>query len=169
MQALERAWLAAFGEDGADLSAAQTVARALLVFAWTIALVRIGKKRFLAGGSALDVVVSIVLGSVLSRTINGDAALAPTLAAGAAIVAAHWLLSRIACHNHALGGLIKGHDRVLVRDGVVDEEALARSHLSEHDLLEDVRYEGHLERVEDVREARIERSGKISVIPKAAR
>jgi uncharacterized membrane protein YcaP (DUF421 family) len=57
----------------ADLSIPALVARTLVVLAFTILLLRCAKSRFLARHSALDVVVGIMLGSILSRTINSAA------------------------------------------------------------------------------------------------
>ena len=62
---------------------------------------------------------------------------------------------------------MKGRPRVLVKDGVRQRDALARGQIGEHDLLEALRLNGRITRVEEVQEARLERNGQISVIPRA--
>jgi uncharacterized membrane protein YcaP (DUF421 family) len=62
-------------------------------------------------------------------------------------------------------GLSKGTDTVPIRDGTVDRKALAASHMSQDDLLEDLRQQG-VEVPADAKSARLERSGKLSVIKK---
>jgi uncharacterized membrane protein YcaP (DUF421 family) len=56
-------------------------ARAILVFGYGLALVRIAGRRVFGKWAPLDIIVSIVVGSSLSRTITGNAALFSTLAA----------------------------------------------------------------------------------------
>ena len=53
----------------------------------------------------------------------------------------------------------------LVRNGRIDREALAKSHMSNDDLAEDLRQEG-IETPTQVKMARLERSGRLSVIRK---
>jgi uncharacterized membrane protein YcaP (DUF421 family) len=158
-----------WGEDDArSLSVLEMTFRAVVIFLVTIVLVRLGKKRLLARNSALDFVVAVVLGSVLSRTINGSAPLVPTLAASAALIFMHWLLSLISLHSHRFGALVKGEERVLVRDGVLDRKAMQKSHVSVHDLYESLRLEAHVDGIEQIREARLERNGRISVLRRSA-
>ena len=75
----------------------------------------------------------------------------------------HWLFSALAFRSHRFGEAVKGEPRVLVRDGTIGWEAMRHAHVSERDLWEDLRGEG-VSRLEQVSEARLERSGKLSVI-----
>jgi uncharacterized membrane protein YcaP (DUF421 family) len=61
---------------------------------------------------------------------------------------------------------VKGRPRVLIRDGEPDRDAMRRTHVTEHDLHEDLRQEG-LEGSGKVKEARLERSGKLSVVKRS--
>jgi uncharacterized membrane protein YcaP (DUF421 family) len=64
-----------------------------------------------------------------------------------------------------LSFLVKGHDTTLIRNGRVDRKALRDAHMSTDDLAEDLRQQG-VDNHYDVKEARLERSGKLSVIRK---
>jgi uncharacterized membrane protein YcaP (DUF421 family) len=75
----------------------------------------------------------------------------------------HWAFSGLALRWHGFGRLIKGRSQLLVRDGQVDEAALRGAHMTEHDLLEDLRGEG-VPNPDHVAEARLERSGEVSVV-----
>jgi uncharacterized membrane protein YcaP (DUF421 family) len=66
----------------------------------------------------------------------------------------------------ALGALLKGHDTIIIRNGRVDRKALQGAHMSTDDLAEDLRQEG-IQHPNEVKEARLERSGKLSVIKKS--
>ena len=151
------------GLDARDIGAAQMALRAVAVYAAALAMVRLGKKRFMGRATAFDVILGIMLGSVVSRAITGNAPFGPALAAAAALLAAHWLLSALAFRWHGLGTALKGRPRLLVRAGEPDRAAMRRAHMSEHDLREALRAEG-VSRLEEVAEARLERSGRLSVI-----
>jgi uncharacterized membrane protein YcaP (DUF421 family) len=65
-------WLG-LGQDLNDVGAAQMVARTIVVYTFTLAIVRLGSKRFLSKATAFDVIVGIMLGSIMSSAINGSA------------------------------------------------------------------------------------------------
>ena len=155
--------LLGLGADPKDLNSLQVSLRAIIIFVATIWIVRVGEKRFLAQRTAYDAVLTFILASMLSRAINGSAAIIPTLAAGFTLVLVHRVLSYWAARSHRFGCLIKGHDTALVENGTVREEALRVHHISRHDLDEDLRLHG-VDSPEEIKEARLERSGEISVI-----
>jgi uncharacterized membrane protein YcaP (DUF421 family) len=158
-------WESAIGAglEPKDLEAWQTALRAAIVYVVTLAFIRMGKKRFLGSASAFDVVVGIIIGSIASRAITGNAPLLSSMSAAAMIIALHWLFSGIAVRSHAFGNLVKGHSHLLVENGQVDHEALRASHMTDRDLAEALREKG----VGDVAKiacARLERDGSVSVI-----
>jgi uncharacterized membrane protein YcaP (DUF421 family) len=143
----------------------KVMARAAVVYVMGNVLVRLGKSRMLSRLSAMDVLVGIVLGSLLSRGITGNASISGTAAARAALVAVHWLFSRWASDYHWFGNLVKGRVDLLVTDGRPLDDALKRHHMSRHDLDEEIRQAG-IEQLHDVQFAYKERSGEVSVIPR---
>lgn len=154
--------------DQRDLDAAQMALRAIVVYVVTIVIVRLGKKRFMGRSTAFDVILGIMLGSIVSRAITGNAPFFPALAASAVLVGLHWLLSGVALRWRGFGTAFKGHERLLVRDGEVQRETLRKAHMTERDLWEDLRSRG-VSRLDQVAEARLERSGEVSVIRAAAK
>jgi uncharacterized membrane protein YcaP (DUF421 family) len=151
------------GLEGKELTAVQMALRAAVVYAAMVVVVRLGKKRFMSKATAFDVILGIMLGSVASRGITGNAPLGPVLAAACILLAMHWVFSALAVRWHLFGEAVKGHPVVLVREGRVDERAMRAAHLTGHDLQEDLRRRG-LAHLEQVAEARLERSGDISVV-----
>jgi uncharacterized membrane protein YcaP (DUF421 family) len=162
LEALLRVALGLAAEDR-QLSAVQMALRAVVVYAVTVVVVRLGKKRFMGQSTAFDMILGIMLGSIVSRAITGNAPFFPALAAAAVLVAVHWALSGLAFRWPGFGTTFKGHERLLVRDGAIDWRAMRRSHMSERDLWEDLRGKG-VARLEEVAEARLERSGELSVV-----
>src|SRR5689334_3575340 len=86
--------VAVFGVQG-HLLWWQECLRAMLVSAYGLALVRITGRRVFGKWSALDIIVSIIVGSNLSRTLTGGAPLGGTLAATTLLMALHWVLAQI--------------------------------------------------------------------------
>ena len=148
-----------------ELSTLQVCLRALVVYLVLIGYVRFAKKRFLSEATGFDAILVIVIGSVASRAISGTAPFIPSLAGTFVLVLVHWVISYITQNSALLGYIVKGKDTVLIRNGKIDREALAASHMSEDDLEEDLRQEG-IETPTQVKMARLERSGRLSVIRK---
>ena len=158
--------LLGLGLDVADVSPFQMVLRTVLIYAATLAIVRVGSKRFLSQATAFDAIVAIMLGSIMSRAINGSAPFLPTLAAGIILVGLHWLIAAIAYSSDWFGTLVKGNPVLLIKDGDVQEKGLRETSVSAKDLEEALRNESHVTDPERVQLAYLERNGGISVIPR---
>ncbi len=154
------------GQEANDLGAGQMAIRAVLVYAFTLLVIRLGSKRFLGKATAFDVILGIVVGSVMSRGINGSAAFGSTLVAGSVLVGMHWLFAVIAYRTNWLGPIVKGHPVRLVEDGEVQDEAMQGSSITDNDLAEALRHQGLPPDPAQVRLAYLERDGSISVIPR---
>ena len=149
-----------------ELTVLQLSLRAMVVFTASLLMLRMAHKRFFAGKNAIDVLLSFVLASTLSRAINGSASFFGTLAVGFLLVILHNVLTWAACHFHGFGGWLKGHVETVVRDGEIDEQAMKKHHVSLRDLNEDLRLNGGVSDLKTVREATLERNGDISVLRK---
>ncbi|WP_173930969.1 YetF domain-containing protein [Chelativorans sp. Marseille-P2723] len=153
-----------FDRELSDVNSAQMALRAALTYTLALLLVRIGSKRFLSQATAFDVIIAIMLGSILSRAINGTAPFLPTILASAALVGLHWLFAALAVNTSFFGPLVKGERRLLIEDGKVLEDQMRAANLSENDLKQAL----HAQSLRDpsrVKRAYLERDGSISVIP----
>jgi uncharacterized membrane protein YcaP (DUF421 family) len=157
--------LLGLGRDVADVSSWQMALRTVVVYAFALAIVRLGSRRFLSKASAFDMVVAIMLGSIMSSAITGSAPFLSALASGAALVGAHWILATMAYRIDWVGPLVKGNPVALIKDGSVDHDALRRSGVSELDLEQALRTQARITDPSLVRSATLERDGTISVLP----
>ena len=166
MNALQNFFLPLLGPDGKanELTLLHISARALFIFIVGLALVRIGDRRSLSEKTAFDAIFIVLVGSMLSRAINGTAPFFATLAAGIVLMLIHRACAFGACKSHAFGKLLKGEPVTLVRNGKIDRAEMRRSLVSEHDLEEDLRLDAKTEDVSTIASARLERSGDISFI-----
>lgn len=156
------------GRDVGALSTLQVSLRTLVIYGFALVIVRVGSTRFRSEASAFDIVVAILLGSILSRAVNGPAPFVPTLAGAGVLIGIHWLLAALACRVAWLGPLVKGRPIPLARDGRADRSAMRRAGVADDDLAEALRLRAHRSDLAQVRLATLERSGAISVIPAAA-
>lgn len=156
-----------FGTGDVELGLFQVLARAVTIFIIGIALVRIGRKRFLGKMTAFDMIIAVVLGSLLSRSITREELFLEMLAAALLLILLHRSFSYLADRSHTFGKIIKGHQQVLVKDGEIIWEALRDSSITEHDLMQTLRLNANTADVSKVKIARLERNGDISFLMKA--
>lgn len=137
--------------------------RAVIVFFATLCIVRFADKRFFAKKTAFDLILGFILASMMARAINGSEQLGPTIAAGFLLALLHRTLAWMACQWPKFGGLIKGSSQTIIERGIVKTAALQKHHIADDDLLEELRLNG-VERPEEAKIAKLERSGEVSVI-----
>lgn len=157
--------LLGLGGGTSDAGPVQTGLRTLVIYMATLAIVRLGHKRFLSRASAFDVVVAIMLGSIMSRGIDGLSPLAPTIVAGAVLVGLHWLFAVIAYHTDWFGDWVKGHLVLLIKDGRVQEDGMRKAAITPADLAEFLRMEARETDPAKIELAYMERNGKVSALP----
>lgn len=146
------------------LSATHVAARALVIYIAAVAIMRIGDRRFMGHNAAFDAIFGVIIGSVFARGINGTAPVGVTLVGALVLVMLHWLLAFIAFHSDPFGTLLKGAEKILIRDGQPQWRAMRGANISRRDLVAALHLNGQVADPQDVRLARLERSGDISVL-----
>jgi uncharacterized membrane protein YcaP (DUF421 family) len=154
------------GLDPQELSFVQMSVRGIVVFVMALAMARMAHRRFLSKMTAFDAVLGLIMASMLARAINGSAAFFPTLGAGLVLVGVHALIAWLSFRFHRFGILVKGNTETLVSEGKLNREAMARSRISEKDLLEEARLNGKVMNVDDIQLATLERNGEVSIVLK---
>src|SRR5947209_20484036 len=94
------------GLEPKDLSFIQMSLRAIIVFSVSLAIVRVGNRRFLAKMTAFDVILGFILASMLARAVNGSAPFFPTLGTGFVLIGFHALIAQIAFRSDKFGRLV---------------------------------------------------------------
>ena len=153
-----------FLAKGSDVGPVYVSARAIIVFIAAIAFVRLAKKRFIAQASAMDLVMVVILGSVLSRGINGSSSLLSVIMAGIVLVILQRTLAHFSARSHRFGKLVKGNAEVLVRDGKMLTEQMRHHDITEHDLHQEMRIRALVDDLSKIKMAVLERSGQIGFV-----
>jgi uncharacterized membrane protein YcaP (DUF421 family) len=152
------------GRETDDLNALQMGIRAVIIFLSALLMLKIGNKRFLGRTTAFDFLLGIIIGSVLSRAINGNASLFPSIAAGFVLIGIHWLFGAIAMRSNFFGKIIKGVRRTIIKDGKLNEKEMAKAHIGLGDLKMELRSDLNSDELENIQSAYFERSGRMSFI-----
>ncbi|SOE18859.1 uncharacterized protein DUF421 [Hoeflea halophila] len=153
------------GDTSTDLTALQLALRAAVVFCFAVGLFRLLPRKSLANTSVIDVVLTVLIGSSLSRTLTGNAPMWPVMV-GCLTLAGLWVaMGWLAIHNDLVSRIVKGRPLEVIRDGNVDEAVLRRAQMGRRDLEQKLRGQGFA-RVQDVPRAYIERNGSVSVVSK---
>ena len=116
--------------------------KAVLMFAVTIAGLRLGERRTLAQLGAFDFAVAVALGAIIGRTVTASSA---SFATGAValvtLLVAHRLVAFARRHNR-MARLIDHPPRVLVAKGKIQDRELGRAGLTAADVYALLRQQG---------------------------
>lgn len=119
-----------------DIPLLEKVLRTVLVYLGIALLIRLAGKRLMAQMNSLDLVVVLLLSNVVQNAIIGpDNSLLGGLIGAVVLVAVNDLLDRVAQRVGWVRWLLEGRATPLIRDGVVDEDNLARLGLTDKELL----------------------------------
>jgi len=140
--------------------------KTFFIYCFALLLVRVSSRRLLNVFAGFDLIVTILLGSVLSRSINGTASLLSSIIAGSLIVFLHWLTSVAVYHSKFFRVLVRGRHRLLIKNGSFNWEEMEKAHILDNDLLIELRKENGTEKIEEVQEARLETSGQVVFLMK---
>lgn len=162
---MDQFFITVFGVQN-HLAVAQEAARAVLIFSYGLLLLRVCGPRMFGHWSALDIVISIMIGSALARAMTGSAPLLGTMVAAAVMAFLHVTLAHCVARNENLAIIFEGKAVTLIDHGRIDHRARTRNMISEADLREALRQDGidGEAHVENVKAMTLEPSGKLSVI-----
>ncbi len=142
--------------------------RTLILYACIILAVRLMGKRQVGEMQPVELVVTILVSAVASVPMQDlDIPLTHGLVPVFTLIACEVLLSVLTLKWPPLRTLLEGSAVPVVRDGVVDQQALRTLRVSVDDLLEDLRLEGVFD-LRQVAFAQVETNGKLSVLQKPA-
>lgn len=141
------------------------VFRAVAVYAFLFVLFRITGKRSLAQITVFDFVVLLIIAEATQQAMLGnDFSVTNALIVVSTLIAIDLVLSLVARRSTLVEKLTEGVPLVLVEDGKVHHNRIAKSRLSVDDILEAARSHG-LERMDQVKYVVLERSGELSIVP----
>ncbi len=137
----------------------EKLARPVIVYLVLVVLLRLFGKRELAQLNPFDLVVLLSLSNTVQNAIIGeDNSVTGGLIGAFGLLAINWLVVRVLFRSKRLTRVIEGRAAVLIRNGQVDQKALARESLTREELLAVVHRQG-FEGFHHVRRCELEPNG----------
>ena len=145
------------------LPVVEKLLRPVIVYLVLVLLLRLFGKRELAQLNPFDLVVLLSLSNTVQNAIIGDDnSVTGGLIGAFSLLAINWLVVRVLFRSRRLTRVLEGRATVLVRDGQIDQKALARESLSREELIEVIHRQG-FEDVHQVRKCELEPNGTFYV------
>jgi uncharacterized membrane protein YcaP (DUF421 family) len=147
----------------------ELILRGVVVYAFLIVLLRLTGRRQVGQLAPFDLVLLLVLSNAVQNSMNGgDNSLVGGLLSATTLVVLNWLVGLATFRSRRLEAVIEGRPQVLVHNGVLFEDVLARAQLTRHELNAALR-QGGCSCIEEVHTAILENNGSISVTPRRER
>lgn len=146
----------------------EVVVRALVIYFGLMLIFRLAGKRTLAQATPFDLILLLIVSEAFQSALVGqDGSLTAAFLAATTLVFTDILLSLIKQRSRKLERLLDDIPLVLVEEGQPLKERMNRARVDEEDILSAARMQQGLERMDQIKYAVLERSGGISIIPKA--
>jgi uncharacterized membrane protein YcaP (DUF421 family) len=150
--------------DWPPLFMLEIVLRTVVIYAYTLLLVRLVGKRGMGQLSPFDFVIVIALGSAVGDPMfYQEVPLVHTMLVITVVVALQRTLGAVTERSGRISRFIESEPSLLVNDGVIDRRALHQEQLECEELLASLRIHG-IKQLGEVERAYIETSGHISVL-----
>jgi uncharacterized membrane protein YcaP (DUF421 family) len=149
--------------DNSNITWAIMSVRGIIIFFFTILLIKLGGKRIFGKQTTIDIIIGITMGAILAKAVTGSAPFIPAIITCTVISILHRLLAILSFFSLSAGRLIKGTPNLLIENGMMKSDQMKKTNISENDLMEALHIEG-INDIKKVKLAYLERSGKISVI-----
>ncbi len=140
------------------------VLRAVVVYAFLLAALRLAGRRELAQLTSFDLVLLLILSNAVQNSLNaGDNSLAGGLLSALALVTLNWLVGWASYRLPWVERLLQGRPVRIVSDGKVHLRALRRELITLAELRSALRKQG-IARIGDCREVLLEPDGTLSAV-----
>jgi uncharacterized membrane protein YcaP (DUF421 family) len=155
-----------FWGHGKSLTSFQMMIRAVVVFIVALFLIRLSGRRSFGMKTALDNIIVILLGAILSRAVVGASPFLPILAASFVIALMHRAFSWLKMKIPASGEIMEGKRILLYEDQTFIHVNMNKALVSEEDILQEVRLIKGTENLDKITKIYMEKNGEISVVEK---
>jgi len=144
----------------------ELVIRSVVVYGFLLVLLRLTGKRQIGQLAPFDLVLLLVLSNAVQNSMNaGDNSLIGGLLSAATLVLLNYGVGLATYKIKALEAVVEGRPQVLIHNGKLFKDVVAKTRLTQHELEAALRQAGCM-CVEEVHAAFLENDGGISVIPK---
>jgi len=143
-----------------------SILRATCMYIALLVVFRIAGRRSLGDLTTFDFVLLMIIGEATQQALLGeDFSFINSMMVIATLIVLDVGLSLAKLNSRRVAKLVDGHATLVVEHGRFLHGRMRRTRLTEEDILESARTNQGVERVEQIKFAIVERTGKISIIP----
>jgi uncharacterized membrane protein YcaP (DUF421 family) len=145
---------------------ARVVASTASIYLLLLLIFRIAGRRTLAETSSFDLVLLLIIGETTQQAMVGqDDSIGTAAIAILSLVSLDMAITYLKKNFRAFDRLLEGSPILLINEGKIQELALQANGLDDEDLREAARLSHGLVEMKEIRQATLERDGKISIVP----
>jgi len=149
-----------------DLSIAEKMLRPLFVYVFLVVGLRVAGKRELAQLNPFDLIVLLTLSNTVQNAIIGnDNSVSGGLIGAATLLALNYVVVRLVHRSKKLQHLVEGRQDMLIKNGQIRQDHLARELITPADLRAAALKQG-ITSLKDVEECVLEPTGSLAFIEK---
>lgn len=148
------------------VSMLEITVRSVIMFLITFAMVRLAGMRQFRKNSPFDMVITFLIGGVLSRGVVGASPLFATLASTLALILLQKLFYKMTFKSKNLERIMKGQPFLIYKDGNFLKDNMEKANITTLEVLEDLRVEQQTENLDEIDQVFVEKTGEISFIKK---
>lgn len=142
----------------------EKIIRPIIVYLFLVIGLRLAGKRELAQLNPFDLVVLLTLSNTVQNAIIGnDNSISGGLIGAATLLIMNYLVVRFVYNHRNLEEVVEGKASVLIKDGLLDQNAMEREIITIEELEEAARKQG-IASLQEVEEATLEPGGAIAFI-----
>lgn len=146
----------------------EAILRAAAVYLALLVIFRLMGKRTLAQVTAFDLILLLIVSEATQQALLGeDFSITMALLVVVTLVGLERVADYLGWRFPRVGRVIEGSAEVLIERGVALDDRLRRHHISMDEVLQQARASQGLRRLDEIDYAILERSGRISIIPKS--
>ena len=160
MELLPGEWNSVFAPETALV---ELLARGTTLYFGLLILVRIMPRRTGGELAMMDLVFVLLIAEAASHALGDFTSISDGLIMIVTLMAWNWLINAISYRVPAIERLVSAPSIEVVRDGKLLRRNMRREYLTEAELISHLRTEG-IEGLSEVRSARVESDGRISVL-----
>lgn len=144
-----------------------TVLRAATVYAIMLLIFRIAGKRSMAEITTFDFVLTLIIAEAVQQgMVNQDQSITGAFLIVTTLVGIDIALSLLKQRFKRLERILEGTPVVILKEGKVRRDAANQERVDDAEILSSAREHHGLKRLDQIDYAVVERSGKISILPK---
>jgi uncharacterized membrane protein YcaP (DUF421 family) len=139
--------------------------RAVVVYVFVLALIRVSGKRLVCEATGMQFVLAIIIGDLVDDAMFATVPFAQFVAAAGTLTIVHLMTAMAALSDLRIWRLVEGEPPVLLENGIPRRKAMRHERINRKEIASMLRLAGlSAARWAEIKRARIEEEGRLAVV-----